>query len=57
MSKRKLYLLAAMMFGGATVFQSGCLNAFLQGFFNTGWPRGDRRINILIDVLNEELFG
>jgi hypothetical protein len=56
MNKRKLYTLAAMLFGGATVFQSGCLNSFWQGFFNDGWP-GDRRINILIDVLNEELFG
>jgi len=57
MNKRKLYVFAAMLFGGATIFQSGCLTAFVQGFFNTGWPGDDRRLNIIIDVLNEELFG
>lgn len=57
MNKRKFYVLATLLLSGASLFQSGCLTAFAQGFFNTGWPGDDRRLNIVIDVLNEELFG
>lgn len=62
MKTRKLYTLAALLFGGATLFQNGCLNAFWQGLFTTGFPDGSgsrqqRIINIALDVLNEELFG
>lgn len=56
MKKAKLVLLGALV-SGATLFQSGCLGGFWQGLFNTGWPTGNRVLNVLIDVVNEELFG
>ncbi len=57
MNKQKLFVLSAMLFGGATLFQGGCLNGFFRGFFNSGWPTNNRAINIALDILNEELFG
>lgn len=56
MTKSKLWVLGAMLFGGATLFQNGCLNGFWQGLFNTGWPTNNRFINIGLDVLREEIF-
>jgi len=60
MTKKSKWLsLAALVFGGSTVFQSGCLNleGFWGGLFGAGWPTDNRWLNIAIDVLNEELFG
>ncbi|MGE3180581.1 MAG: hypothetical protein AB7N71_03055 [Phycisphaerae bacterium] len=54
---KKWVSLGALLFGGATLFQSGCLGAFGQGFFNSGWPTNNRVINVALDVLQEELFG
>lgn len=54
---KKWITLGAMMFGGATLFQNGCLGAFWQGFFNDGFPTNNRVINVTLDVLQEELFG
>jgi hypothetical protein len=56
---KKWTSLTALLFGGATVFQSGCLNwgSFWDGFFNSGWPSDNAWLNIGIDVLKEELFG
>lgn len=65
MSKKWLTLSAAL-FGGATLFQGGCLGFggfdgflgdFWSGFWNTGFPTDNQWINIGLDVLNEELFG
>lgn len=55
--KSKWLTLSAALFGGATLFQSGCLGDFWAGFWNSGWPTDNRWLNIAIDVLNEELFG
>jgi hypothetical protein len=41
---------------GATLFQSGCLGAFVDGLFNGGFP-GNRWINLALDVVNESVFG
>ncbi len=54
---KKWIALATMAFGGATLFQNGCLGDVWQGFLNDGWPTNNRWINIAVDVLNEELFG
>jgi hypothetical protein len=54
---KKWMTLVAATLGGGTLFQSGCLNDFFGGFFNTGWPTDNRWLNLAIDVLNEELFG
>lgn len=64
-TKSKWTTLVASAFGGGTLFHFGCLGGFGEGslgdfwdgFFNTGWPAGNRWANILLDVLNEELFG
>ncbi len=57
MKMNKLVKLTALLFGGATVFQSGCINQFVSGFFSTGWPTDNPTLNLAIDILNEELFG
>jgi hypothetical protein len=58
MKKNKLMTLAALMCGGATLFQS-CLGGggFWEGMFGRGWPTNNLWLNIGIDILNEELFG
>lgn len=56
MKNSKWFALAAL-FGGGTLFQSGCLNQFWSGLFNTGWPTENRWLNVAIDIVNEELFG
>lgn len=57
--KSKWFKMTAMLFGGATLFQlGGCgggLGGFWNGFFN-GWP-SNGTYNLIIDILNEELFG
>jgi hypothetical protein len=35
----------------------GCLSAFWDGFWRTGWPSDNRWLNLGIDVANEVLFG
>ncbi len=55
--KTKWATLATMLVGGATIFQSGCLGGFWNGFFSDGWPADNRWLNLGIDILNEELFG
>lgn len=55
--KRKWIQLAALLVGGASMLQNGCVNDFVGGFFNTGWPTDNRILNLAIDILNEELFG
>lgn len=57
MNKKSFLKWSALLFGGATLFQSGCLGDFWDGFFNSGWPTHNRAVNIAIDVLKEELFG
>jgi hypothetical protein len=56
--KNKWMTLAAIVFGGGTLFHSGgCgLNGFWQGFFN-GFPPNNLQYSIILDILNEELFG
>ena len=54
MSKKWLKL-SALLVGGAMLFE-GCLQAFWQGMWNTGWPTENRYINLIIDILNEELL-
>jgi hypothetical protein len=58
MNTKKFWSLVALTAGGfAMQFGCGGFNSFWKGFFNEGWPTNSREINILIDVLNEELFG
>jgi hypothetical protein len=54
---KKWATLAITAFGGATLFQSGCLGDFWQGLWGRGWPTDNLWINVGWDVLNEELFG
>jgi hypothetical protein len=61
---KKWVSLSALLFGGATVFHSGCLSfgsigsgEFWDGMWNSGWPTNNAWLNIGIDVLKEELFG
>jgi hypothetical protein len=70
--KSKWLMLGAALFGGSTLFHSGCLSFgglgglggvdgffgdFWSGFWNTGFPTNNQWLNIGLDVLNEELFG
>ncbi len=56
MSKRKLYTLTALLLGGATLLSNGCLSAFWQGMWNTGWPAHNRWLSLGWDILQENLF-
>lgn len=56
LKKSKLMLLGAIVAGGTLFQSSGCLGGFWDGFLN-GFPTNNRTLNVLIDVLNEELFG
>jgi hypothetical protein len=54
MSKKKLVTFAALLSG--TVFATGCLSAFWQGMWNTGWPAHNRWLSLGWDILQENLF-
>jgi hypothetical protein len=54
---KKWATLSAAAFGGATLFQNGCLSDFWDGMWGRGWPTDNLWLNIGWDVLNEELFG
>ncbi len=47
----KKWLMLTLLTGGATLF-TGCLGAFWNGFWNTGWPK-NRWIDIGLSVANE----
>lgn len=55
--KNAKFLAISALVAGATLFQSGCLGAFVDGFFNSGWPTNNTWLNLGIDVLKEELLG
>jgi hypothetical protein len=53
----KKWLMLALLAGTATLLSNGCLNAFWQGLWKTGWPANNRWINVGLDVANEVIFG
>ena len=56
MNKAKLAALSVMVLGGATLFE-GCLNAFWQGLWKTGFSFGGPKwIDVALDILREDLF-
>jgi|YNPBryantNP2012_1023418.scaffolds.fasta_scaffold53239_2 hypothetical protein len=55
MTKKFKWLTLALLAGSATLF-NGCLGAFWDGLWNTGWPTQSRWLNLAIDILNEEIF-
>ncbi len=52
MRRVKWMALSALMGAGAMVSE-GCLGAFWDGFWNTGWPANNRWLNLAYDVLVE----
>lgn len=56
MTKKFKWLTLSLLATG-TLFASGCLGAFWQGLWNTGFPANNRWINLGLDILNEDLFG
>ena len=53
MSRRSRWLALFILGTGGTVFVNGCLGAFWQGLWNTGWPTDNRWVNLAVDVLKE----
>lgn len=54
---KKMMVLSAMLLGGATLFQQGCLSAFWQGLWRTGFSFGQGKwVDITLDILREDLF-
>lgn len=56
MSKKAKWLTLSLLAGGGMLF-NGCLSAFWNGMWNTGWPTDNRWINLALDIVNEDLFG
>lgn len=54
--KKTKWITLALLAGSATLFQ-GCLGKFWDGLWNTGWPADNRWVNLVIDIVNEDLFG
>lgn len=52
----KKWLTLAVL-ASATLLSNGCLGAFWQGMWNTGWPNGNRWLNLGLDIANEAIFG
>lgn len=57
MKTSKWLTFGAMLASGAMLLQNGCLSAFWQGFWKTGWPTDSRWLNLAVDVANEVVFG
>ncbi len=55
MKKAKLVALSAMLLGGATLFE-GCVSAFWQGLWKTGFPANNQWIDLTLDILREDLL-
>lgn len=55
MNKVKLVVLSAALLGGATLFE-GCVSAFWQGLWKTGFPADNKWIDLTLDILREDLF-
>lgn len=56
MTKKSKWVTLALLAGGAVVFE-GCLGAFWNGLWNTGWPAGNKWLNLAIDIVNESVLG
>jgi hypothetical protein len=52
MIKRAKWLLAVLAAGGLTL-AGGCLGAFWQGLWNTGWPSNNPWLNLAVDAVKE----
>lgn len=52
MRKAKWMSLSVLVAAGALVSE-GCLAAFWDGFWNSGWPANNRWVNLAYDVLVE----
>ncbi len=52
-STSKWLTLMALLAGGSTLLINGCLGAFWQGFWNTGWPTQNPWLNLAIDAVKE----
>ena len=57
MKASKWLTLSTMLASGAMLLQNGCLSAFWQGCWKTGWPTDSRWLNLAVDVANEVVFG
>lgn len=55
--KKSKWLTLALLSAGTLLLANGCLTAFGQGLFSTGWPRGNRLFNLAVDVVNGSLLG
>lgn len=51
----KKWLKLALLTSGV-LLANGCLGAFWQGLWNTGWPTNNRWLNLGLDILNEDIF-
>jgi hypothetical protein len=49
----KWLALLALLAGGSTLYASGCLSAFWQGFWTTGWPADKPWLDLALDVVKE----
>jgi len=53
---KKLMTLSLMVLSGS-LFATGCLNSFWQGFAKTGFSFGQSKwVDIGLDILREDLF-
>lgn len=58
MLKKTKWITLTLLASSAMLFANGCLGAFWQGLWNTGFPgNGNRWLGLALDVLNEDLFG
>ncbi len=52
----KKWLTLTLFASGATLL-NGCLSAFWDGLWNSGWPTDNPALNLGIDIANEIVFG
>jgi predicted component of type VI protein secretion system len=55
MKKAKLLALSATLLGGATLLE-GCVGAFWEGLWKTGFPANNQWIDLTLDIIREDLF-
>jgi len=53
MIKRRKWLSLLAITASGTMLVSGCLGAFWQGMWKTGWPSDNPWLNAAVDVLKE----
>ena len=54
---KKVKWITLVLLATSTATFGGCVSAFWQGMWNTGWPTNNPWLNLGSDIVNEMMLG